>query len=68
MPTALECLCCHEAEAVVRKMDEDSTKIICITKHDGFQPVCLDVWVLQTAYFNCRHRYGTGDMVHTVIE
>ena len=30
--------------------------------HDGFDPVCLNIWILQTAYFNYRHHYGTRDI------
>ena len=37
-----------------RKMGE----VDCITLHPGFQSVCLDVWVLQTAYFSLRQHYG----------
>ena len=31
----------------------------CITDHPGFEAVCLNVWVLQTAYFQLRQEYGT---------
>ena len=26
--------------------------------HEGFESVCLNVWVLQIAYFNYRQHYG----------
>ena len=31
------------------KQEETDTAINCITDHEGFQPVCLDQWVLQAA-------------------
>ncbi len=30
----------------------------CITLHPGFQNVCLDPWVLETAYYSFRQHYG----------
>ena len=38
--------------------NESENDISCITDHEGFESVCLNVWVLQTAYFNYRQRYG----------
>ena len=35
--------------------------VSCITDHEGFHGVCLNVWVLQTAYFNYRQRYGVAE-------
>ena len=40
----------------------------CITGHPGFHGVCLDMWVLQTAYFSFRQRYGRGAMNNTTDE
>ena len=37
MPTSHECICCCEVESVVTKKEED----------EGFESVCLNVWVLQ---------------------
>ena len=59
--TNLECVCCREIVEVRAKRDEgNSTEIACITQHPGFSTVCLDVWVLQTAYYQYRQDYGTG--------
>ena len=58
MDTSVECICCHEVEKIVDKMNENDTEIDCIINHAGFDPVCLNVWVLQTAYFQYRHHYG----------
>ena len=50
MPTVDECVCCHEVDNVVRKIEESERHIRCI-EHEGFEPVCINEWVLQTAYF-----------------
>ena len=39
-------------------IQESAAEVQCITQHEGFQPVVLDVNVLQTAYFNYRQQYG----------
>lgn len=58
MSTSQECVCCCEIDATVQKMGESDSNISCIVEHEGFQPVCLDLWVLQAAYFSYRSRYG----------
>ena len=58
MPTNHECICCCEIDTVYNKFQENENDISCITDHEGFESVCLNVWVLQTAYFNYRQRYG----------
>ena len=35
-----------------------SAAVGCITLHPGFQTVCLDPWVLQTAYYSYGQHYG----------
>ena len=57
MPTNHECICCCEVETVVNKFQESENDISCITHHEGFESVCLNVWILQTAYFNYRQHY-----------
>ena len=52
MPSLKECLCCQEIAEVVNKMSMNTVAMQCITEHPGFTTVCLDVWVLQTAYFS----------------
>ena len=61
MDTAIECVCCQEIGEMMDKMSENDTEISCITNHEGFEPVCLNRWVLQTAYFVYRERYGSED-------
>ena len=42
------------------------SQIDCVTDHEGFEAVCLNVWVMQAAYFTYRQRYGelSGKTVH----
>ena len=61
MDTGIECVCCQELEKVVEKVSENDTEVSCITNHEGFEAVCLNRWVLQTAYFVYRERYGSDD-------
>ena len=35
--------------------------VSCITLHDGFLSVCLDIWVLLNAYFLYTERYGEAE-------
>lgn len=58
MPTAVECVCCTEIEEIEVKKEQFQ----CITQHEGFEAVCLNVWVLQAAFYSYRQRYGTSDM------
>ena len=57
------CICCQEIEAVKNKNIEAVTsgKIqeepTGITQHPGFHPVCINRWVLQTAWFQYKQQY-----------
>ena len=53
-PSIDECVCCNEISQIAAKKGEH----LCIIGHPGFQTVCLDVWVLQTAYFSYRQQHG----------
>ena len=46
---------------VVEKKEEGSSAVSCIIDHEGFHSVCLDVWVLQTAYFNYQQHYAVAE-------
>ena len=48
MSTTEECICCCEIAQVVAKLEDGGAP--CITEHEGFDAVCLNRWVLQTAY------------------
>ena len=62
MPTNRECVCCTEVARIHELMYETETEqgqdIKCITLHPGFEPVCLNTYVLQTAYFQYKQQYG----------
>ena len=69
MPTSVECACCREVSAVVAKIDElGDTSVISITQHPGFASVCLNVWVLQAAYFQYRQEHGVPASLFTLQE
>lgn len=58
MTTSRECICCCEIDRISAKKEEGGDEVTCITDHVGFEPVCLNVWVLQAAYFTYRERFG----------
>ena len=60
MPKEEECLCCTEVARVQDVMDEDPA-CQCITLHPGFQPACLNIYVLRIAYLQYRQYYGHMD-------
>ena len=64
MPTAVECVCCSEIQEVKKVIEEcePTVNASCITEHEGFEAVCLNIWVLQAAYFLYRQQYGTSDV------
>ena len=70
MDTQKECVCCLEIDNVQLKLDEYkeemATELSCITHHPGFQSVCLDRYVLETAYYQYRQQYG--ELEHTQNE
>ena len=60
------CICCQEIEAVQNKIIEAVTsgecqeQPGCITQHPGFHPfhpVCINRWVLQTAWYQYKQQY-----------
>ena len=71
MPTVRESICCREISVIDNKLQETSSgNPCCITEHEGFQPVCLDVWVLQTAGFQTQQEFGrhaTSGPVHKLV-
>ena len=59
----VECICCSEIVCVVAKnnkvveaegLDEPP---LCITQHPAFSAVCLNWWVLQTAWYQYKQQY-----------
>ena len=45
MPSRRESICCCEVHEIVQKKQDGDTPVCCITDHEGFQGVCLNVWV-----------------------
>ncbi|XP_033730149.1 uncharacterized protein LOC117319462 [Pecten maximus] len=60
MTTMAECVCCDEIMRVQETRDEIDG-ICCITEHPWFQTVCLDVYVLRTAYESYK-QYHNGNI------
>ena len=56
--TTRECVCCKELVKVVDNINEVDSTMECITEHPEFAALCLNVCVLQTAYFQYRQEYG----------
>lgn len=68
MGTGRECLCCNEIATIAEIMSElEEASLQCITEHPGFTTVCLDIWVLQTAYYQYHQHYG-AHRVHTSLQ
>ena len=40
--------------------EANDTTVTYITGHQGFWGVCLNVWVLQAMYFQCRQEHGSS--------
>ena len=59
MPTYVERVCCTEINEITAKItDANNPSVTCITQHPGFNAVCLNIWVLQAAYYQYRQEYG----------
>jgi len=63
MPTVHKSVCCAEIGQVWQKVENQRPEIQmkCITEHPGFQSTCLDVWVLETAYYPFRQQHGADN-------
>ena len=63
MTTSHESICCSEVNrAVEKKGRKDVVQYLALLTTKVFiYSVCLDVWVLQTAYFNYRQHYGVAE-------
>ena len=60
---AEECVCCQEIDCVVGK-NLEAVKLeglaeppSCISQHPGFHAVCVNRWVLQTAWYQYKQQY-----------
>ncbi|KAJ8027942.1 P2X purinoceptor 7 [Holothuria leucospilota] len=67
MPSERECLCCHEVSKIDQKRRKGKVQPICITQKPGFQSVCLDHDVLETAFYQFNQEYEDDigeDLIH----
>lgn len=57
-----ECMSCNEMEKVMARILEwrevNDPDTLCVTQHEGFGANCLNIWVLQNAYFAYRQAHG----------
>lgn len=62
-----ECICCQEIDPVVNtclslvddgEMYANQPTPTCITQHPGFMTVCINKWVLRTAWFQYKQQYA----------
>ena len=62
MPTVRESVCCREIQECIYKLEELDldASVVCITQHPGFNSVCLDPWVLETATNAVCQSYGSA--------
>ena len=47
-----------QGRTVEMKMEESASEISCVINHEGFESMCLNVWVLQAAYSSYRYHYA----------
>ena len=59
----VDCIYCAQIDCVVAKNNEAvetdglAEPPICITQHPGFHTICLNHWVLQMAWYQCKQQY-----------
>ena len=62
---AAESVCCSEGDDITQKLDESEIDINFITEHEGFEPVCLNVWFW---YMYCKLAFShTNSIMEHVI-
>ena len=59
MPTERQCVCCKEVDPTANKIQDNKS---CITQHGGFEPICLNRWVMQVGYITYREMDSVGDI------
>ena len=62
MVTVTESVCCREIPKVREKLERveittGAERPGCILDHPGFTPVCLNRWVLETAWLQYKNEY-----------
>ncbi|CAM4568707.1 unnamed protein product [Leuciscus chuanchicus] len=58
MPSEVENVCCMEIPKVLRRMNQVSGPLKCMTHHPGFEPNCLNPYTLQNILNIYRADYG----------
>jgi hypothetical protein len=61
LPKRVECVCCRSIDRYREKLaevGEGENEKDCITDHDGFDPVCINQYVLETAWLHYKQQYG----------
>ena len=66
MSSGVECVWCREITQIVNKKSPE--EVGCIILHPGFQNVCLNPWVLETAYYSYRQHYGANAVEEAINE
>ena len=60
--TATESVCCMEEDKIQQKIqDIFDCSLHCIIQHPGFDVVCLNQYMMETAYYSYRQHYGRMD-------
>ncbi|XP_031552573.1 uncharacterized protein LOC116289772 [Actinia tenebrosa] len=59
-----ECFCCNDIMRCMDKLNELDQQVQCITSHPGFESVCLDKYVLETAAVGLKTR---GNRSYTIL-
>ena len=50
------------------KMEAEIPELLCITDLPRFHAVCLNVWTLQTAYYQYQQEYGSATLPSAINE
>ncbi|XP_064643082.1 uncharacterized protein LOC135497250 [Lineus longissimus] len=56
--TRAKCVCCRDINEYRAKLTEDENAPTCITAQKGFNSVCINEDVLETAWYQYRQQYG----------
>ena len=68
MPTAVERSCCKKNPIVNGKIE--AANLTCITEHEGFRVICLNVHVLELSFYDFVLKSGPpveGETLHKYV-
>ena len=61
MDRVVECKCCHEIPEIVSKnFGVEGDAPTCIVNHPGFTAVCMNEYVLETAWYQYKQQYSVS--------